>query len=125
MNDDLLMQLAELVQSRYFGKYRGMVVGHEMLSTRGRVQVQVPAVLGDLTVTAEICVPYAGDGVGLMLLPDVGSGCWVEFEGGDPSFPIWVGAFWGDGQMPAAPTPLDATGPRILRSQSRARAPTR
>jgi hypothetical protein len=27
---------------------------------------------------------------------------WVEFEGGDPSYPIWVGCFWADGQLPDA-----------------------
>lgn len=113
MSDDLILRLAELVQGRFFGKYRGIVTGHELLPQRGRVQVQVPAVLGDLDVMAEICVPYAGDGTGLMLLPEVGSGAWVEFEAGDPAYPIWVGAFWGDGQMP---DPMGGTNPRLLRS---------
>lgn len=113
MTDDLLIQLAELVQNRFFGKYRGIVTGHELVPQRGRVEVQVPAVLGDTPVLAEICVPYAGDSTGLMLLPEVGSGCWVEFEGGDPSFPIWVGAFWGDGQLP---DPMGGPNSRLLRS---------
>ena len=26
---------------------------------------------------------------------------WVEFEGGDPDYPIWTGCFWGDGEAPA------------------------
>lgn len=113
MTDDLLERLIDLVENRFFGKYRGVVTGHETLPARGRVEVMVPAVLGDLPVLAEICVPYAGDGVGLMLLPEVGSGCWVEFEGGDPTYPIFVGGFWGDGQMPDA---LGGTNPRLLRS---------
>ena len=32
-------------------------------------------------------------------MPKVGTGIWVEFEAGDPSYPIWVGCFWGDGQI--------------------------
>jgi hypothetical protein len=26
-------------------------------------------------------------------IPDPGDGCWVMFEGGDPNFPLWLGAF--------------------------------
>jgi hypothetical protein len=29
------------------------------------------------------------------MVPDVGSGVWVEFEGGDLSSPIWSGMWWG------------------------------
>ena len=29
------------------------------------------------------CTPYAGDSVGLFLVPPVGANVWVEFEGGD------------------------------------------
>lgn len=113
--EELLQELAHLLENRFFGKYRGTVTGHEMIPTRGRVEVKVPAVLGDLALMAELCVPYAGDGVGLQLLPDVGSGCWVEFEGGDPSYPIWVGAFWGDGQLPDA---MGGVNSRMLRSSA-------
>jgi hypothetical protein len=28
---------------------------------------------------------------------------WVEFEGGDPDYPIWSGCFWGAGEVPALP----------------------
>ena len=112
-DDDILERLVELTEGRFFGKYRGIVDGHEPIPQRGRVKLRVPAVLGDLSVLAEVCVPYAGDGTGLMLLPEPDSGCWVEFEGGDPSYPIFVGAYWGDGKMP---DPLGGTNPRLLRS---------
>jgi uncharacterized protein involved in type VI secretion and phage assembly len=52
-------------------------------------------------VWAMPCVPYAGSGVGFCCLPDPGTGVWVEFEAGDPSYPIWSGCFWGDGDLPA------------------------
>jgi hypothetical protein len=49
------------------------------------------------------CAPYAGSGVGLFAIPPVGANVWVEFEGGDPDYPIWSGCFWGVGEAPAAP----------------------
>lgn len=113
--DDLLERMHDLLENRFFGKYRGTVEDVNDLLMRGRVKVRVPAVLGDVALWAEVCVPFAGDGVGLMLLPEPGSGCWVEFEGGDPSFPIFTGSFWGDGQLPE--TPLNAS-PRMLRTTS-------
>ena len=42
------------------------------------------------------CVPYAGDAGRLYMLPEPGTGVWVEFEAGDPSYPIWSGCFWAD-----------------------------
>jgi uncharacterized protein involved in type VI secretion and phage assembly len=100
MEPELIDQLLEFIRSRYFGKYRGTVVDNSDSTGRGRVQVRVPAVLGDLEVWAMPCVPYAGDGVGFYSLPASESGVWVEFEGGDPGYPIWVGCFWADNQLP-------------------------
>jgi uncharacterized protein involved in type VI secretion and phage assembly len=48
------------------------------------------------------CVPYAGEGVGFYSLPEPDTGVWIEFEAGDPSFPVWTGCFWADGQLPDA-----------------------
>jgi uncharacterized protein involved in type VI secretion and phage assembly len=99
---ELTEQLVEWVRSRYFGKYRGVVSDNADQTSRGRLKVKVPAVLGALEVWALPCVPYAGKGVGFYSLPEVGAGVWVEFEAGDPSFPIWTGCFWADGELPDA-----------------------
>ena len=32
------------------------------------------------------------------------AGGWVEFEAGDPSYPIWTGFFWNDGDIDSADT---------------------
>jgi uncharacterized protein involved in type VI secretion and phage assembly len=40
-------------------------------------------------------VPFAGVLSGMYAVPAIGSGVWVEFEQGDPDYPIWVGCFWG------------------------------
>ena len=99
-SSDLAEELATYLRSRFFGKYRGAVSDNADPSARGRLKVTVPAVLGDVAVWAMPCVPYAGAGVGLHLLPEPETGVWVEFEGGDPSYPIWCGFFWGDGEVP-------------------------
>ena len=55
----------------------------------------VPDVLGLVPSTwAEPCVPLAGPTgppMGVYLVPPIGAGVWVEFEHGDPDYPIWVG----------------------------------
>lgn len=63
---------------------------------RGRIQAMVPAVSNVmLTNWAMPCVPMAGKEQGVFMVPQIGAGVWVEFEGGDPDKPIWVGGFWG------------------------------
>ena len=62
----------------------------------GRIQVSVP----DVSVTpahlwAMPCVPIAGKHDGHLLVPPIGAGVWIEFEQGNPDYPIWVGGFWG------------------------------
>ena len=54
----------------------------------------------------------------LYAIPEKGTGVWVEFEAGDPSYPIWVGCFWADGQAPKNERGAEATPPlKIIRSQ--------
>jgi hypothetical protein len=88
----------------WFGKYRGQVENNVDPLLQGRLQVSVPAVLGDGRMSwAMPCVPFAGSSVGLFLLPPVGANVWVEFEAGDSDYPIWSGCFWGTGECPATP----------------------
>lgn len=85
----------------FFGKYRGEVVLAFDPLGLGRVQVSVPDVLGDGKLAwAMPCLPGAGPKVGFFAIPPVGAGVWVEFERGDPDFPIWSGGFWKDGDVP-------------------------
>ncbi|MBN1428157.1 MAG: baseplate assembly protein [Anaerolineae bacterium] len=88
----------------YFGKYRGKVKNNIDPMMLGRVQVNVPAVLGDTSLSwAMPSVPYAGNGVGFFMIPPTDANVWVEFEGGDIDYPIWSGCFWGTGEVPATP----------------------
>ena len=88
---------------RYYGKYRGMVLNNVDPLQQGRLQVQVPDVAGLVPASwAMPCVPIAGVQNGMMALPTIGSGVWVEFEQGNPDYPIWVGCFWGSAaEVPA------------------------
>ena len=80
----------------YFGKYRGSVINNIDPMSIGRLQVQVPDVLGLVPTTwAMPCMPFAGKQMGAWLIPQVGTGVWVEFEQGDPDYPIWSGCWYG------------------------------
>jgi Type VI secretion system/phage-baseplate injector OB domain len=100
MDDAALNGLLTGVEGHFYGKYRGLVIDNNDPTQRGRLQVRVNAVMGDEPVWALPCLPYAGDGMGTFLIPEVGTGVWVDFEAGDPLFPVWTGCFWGDGQAP-------------------------
>jgi uncharacterized protein involved in type VI secretion and phage assembly len=83
-------------EGRYYGKYRGVVSNNVDPMQMGRVQVQVPDVMGlGLSSWAMACVPFAGKQSGVYCVPQIGAGVWVEFEQGDPDHPVWVGGFWG------------------------------
>ena len=78
----------------YFGKYRGTVTENKDSQSIGRIRVNVPAVMGDKDTWANPCFPYAGKGAGVLVIPPKGSNVWVEFEGGNIDYPIWVGGFF-------------------------------
>ena len=100
MNDAGMQDVLTHVRQRFYGKYRGTVTTVDAATMR--LQATVPSVLPNVpTGWALPCVPYAGPKVGFVMLPDVGANVWIEFEGGDPSYPIWTGCFWGSGDIPA------------------------
>jgi uncharacterized protein involved in type VI secretion and phage assembly len=104
VNEHELLELAERVRGRFYGKYRGTVT--DVDSSTLRIKANVPAVLGDLpTGWCMPCVPYAGPQVGFAFLPEVGAGVWIEFEGGDVSYPIWSGCYWRSDEIPSDATP--------------------
>lgn len=90
-------------QGTHFGKYRGVVLNNVDPMQQGRLQIQVPDVTGLAPASwAMPCVPVAGLQSGMVALPIIGSGVWVEFEQGNPDYPIWTGCFWGSAaELPA------------------------
>jgi len=99
--------LMQKVERRFYGKYRGFVVDNADPEQLGRLKLKVPSLLGPDVVTgwALPCTPYGGDAnQGMLFIPEVGAGVWVECEEGDCEFPVWVGTFWskpgGDSELP-------------------------
>lgn len=81
---------------RFYGKYRGTVVNNLDPLQIGRVQVIVPDVSAIMpTSWAMPCLPSGGPQMGTFTVPPMSAGVWVEFEQGDPDYPIWTGCFWG------------------------------
>ncbi len=93
---------------RFYGKYRGTVFNNIDPEQRGRIMAIVPDVSGIIpTSWAEACVPVAGSTptqMGMFAVPPIGAGGWIEFEQGDPDYPIWTGCFFGS----AADVPMMA-----------------
>lgn len=90
---------------RFYGKYKGTVMQNIDPEFRGRIMCTVPAVLGPGVPSSwcEACAPLAGPTgmpMGAYLVPPMGAGVWVEFEGGDPEKPIWSGCRFGMGDIP-------------------------
>jgi len=94
-------RLVERVGSTYYGKYRGIVTDVDDPNGQCRIRATVPDLLGDHPCGWALpAAPFAGDGHGMVLLPRVGSGVWIEFEAGRLDAPIWSGAWWASGQRP-------------------------
>lgn len=82
--------------THYYGKYRATVFNNIDPEMRGRIQAIVPDVLGIIPSTFALpCVPVAGKSSGAFFVPEIGANVWIEFEQGDPDYPIWTGCFWG------------------------------
>jgi uncharacterized protein involved in type VI secretion and phage assembly len=81
---------------KFYGKYRGTVLDNVDPLQTARLLVQVADVSGVLPSTWALpCLPFAGPESGLYAVPSIGSIVWVEFEQGDPDYPVWSGCFWG------------------------------
>jgi uncharacterized protein involved in type VI secretion and phage assembly len=97
----LLVEVAEYIRTRYFGKHRAIVRRVDDPENLGRIVAQVPEVYGDMdSPWALPAVPFAGKGHGLVVLPEVNDGVWIEFEAGDISRPVWSGCWWASGELP-------------------------
>ena len=84
------------MSNQFYGKYRGTVTDIQDPLMTFRVRAKVPDVMGDLeSGWAMPCVPFGGSGMGFFALPKVGAGVWIEFEHGDPDYPIWSGCWFG------------------------------
>ncbi len=112
----IIARLVERVDSRYYGKYRGQVTDNADPDDLGRIKASVPRVLGDVhTGWALPSFCYGGASEqGFFAVPDIGAGVWIEFEGGDLSYPIWTGTWYTSGAIPESAKP----GKKVLKTSS-------
>jgi hypothetical protein len=99
---EIVAQLVERIESRYYGKYRGEVLDNNDPSRLGRLKVKVPRLAHDEELGWALpAFPFGGRREqGCYFVPEVKASVWVEFEGGDLSHPIWSGTWYGDGELP-------------------------
>jgi uncharacterized protein involved in type VI secretion and phage assembly len=97
-----VVDVANSQRRSFFGKYRAIVSDNNDSDQQGRIKVKVPQLFDDdETDWALPSVPYATNGHGFFVMPEVNDTVWVEFEAGDPSRPIWTGAWWPQSQGPS------------------------
>ena len=103
-------------RKRYYGKYRGLVIDNIDPLQIGRVMAQVPDLLGETPSSwAMPCVPAAGIQAGCFIVPPIGSQVWIEFEQGDPDYPIWTGGFWGSAaEVPTLAVAGNPVSPSVI-----------
>jgi len=93
---------------RFYGKFRGVVSDNSDPSNLGRIRARVADVFGEeVSGWAMPSVPYAGSQVGLFLIPPTNASVWIEFEHGNPDYPIWTGCFWAENEVPVSPVSAD------------------
>ncbi len=105
--EQLVVDLAEELRGRHWGKYRGTVDSVLQDDPPGQIIAIVPSVYGQNVKSppALPALPFAGDGHGLVALPEKGDGVWIEFEDGNTSSPIWTGFWFANGELPSAVGP--------------------
>jgi uncharacterized protein involved in type VI secretion and phage assembly len=96
--------------TQFLGKYRGVVTDNKDPLMTGRIRARVPDVTGEAdSGWALPCAPFGGSSTGFFAVPAKDAGVWIEFEHGDPEYPIWSGCWWGNAtEMPTtllAPPP--------------------
>jgi uncharacterized protein involved in type VI secretion and phage assembly len=100
-------------RGRWYGKYSGVVVDDDDPDKLGQLLVNVPAVWrGADPIWARPCFPP-----GHFFTPPVGAHVWVEFEGGDPGYPLWVGVWFARDKVPPEAA-LEPPTSRVIQTPS-------
>ena len=87
--------------NRYYGKYRALVTDNRDPKKQLRLKLVIPSILGEgESAWAMPCVPLLANYEGFFKLPQIGDGVWVEFEGGDLNFPVYLGGWSNPSKLP-------------------------
>lgn len=87
---------------KYYANYRGYVIDNNDPEKLNRLLVRVPQVTGT-NAHSKWAYPkgnFSGKGYGIQVLPRKGDLVWVEFEHGNPAFPLWSHAHYSNSQKP-------------------------
>ena len=87
---------------KYYSCYRGYVVDTNDPENLDRLKINIPEITG-VNSTPRWALPfnlYAGKGYGYHCIPQVGDMVWVQFEKGNPNYPIWSYSYYGRNEKP-------------------------
>lgn len=76
--------------AKFHGTYRGIVVNNKDPEGHRRIRVKVPQLSDGHVLNWAWPRFVSGQRVAV---PAVGEGVWIDFEAGDPNYPIWTGTF--------------------------------
>jgi uncharacterized protein involved in type VI secretion and phage assembly len=101
-----------------FGKYRAIVVNIQDKLHMGRILVKCPQIYGESDSPYCLpCMPFTGNNYGTIMLPDINSTVWIEFEEGDTDYPVWTGGWWTQDKTPYT-SYTDANYKTIIKSKT-------
>lgn len=87
---------------RFYGTYRAFVANNEDPENMNRLQLIIPT-LNPTAIDETWAWPQnvmGGKNYGTQLLPQKGDMVWVNFENGDPDYPTWKHAGYGEDELP-------------------------
>lgn len=86
----------------YSGLYRGKVVQRGDERMRGRIKVIIPSISGPegKSQWVDLCMNVAYDNGGDIAIPKIGDTCWIMFEEGDVTKPVYMGNFFSAFKTP-------------------------
>ncbi len=118
--DDVVRNLAQDAETKFYGKYRGFVVDNKDPEKIARLRLLVPSVLGTQeTGWALPCLPFGGlADQGFFMVPEIDAQVWVEFEEGNLTRPIWTGTFWQQSGDPPAEAASEEPTARLIKTPS-------
>jgi len=90
------------ILGKYYGSYRAYVHNNEDPLDMNRVQLIIP-MLNPTAVDETWAFPknsWGGKDYGINLLPRKADVVWVEFQNGDPDYPVWSHASYAKGEKP-------------------------
>lgn len=103
-------------ERNFNGRYRGTVISNIDPENTGRLLVSVPDVTGSGPCLWAAPAPaFAGNQQGLYAVPPINGGVWIEFEQGNPDYPIWSGSIRGStAETPAMALAAPPAAPPVV-----------